>query len=119
MEIGILNRIQKSEQNLLQSQHQGKLQSHSETNLKRLKKDCGYGCLVKVNKATDWYVSIIIVAKKNCDVGICVDLTWLNENIKHHFYPIPHIINYFLSAYYKSCNVFYAWYKIMNFGNYL
>ena len=40
------------------------------------------GVISKINEPTEWCGGMVVVAKSNGDVRICVDLTKLNESVK-------------------------------------
>lgn len=41
------------------------------------------GVISSVEEPTDWCVGMVMVPKSNRKVRICVDLTKLNENVRH------------------------------------
>ena len=49
------------------------------------------GVIRKVEKPTNWYAGMVTVSKPNGKIGICVDLTKLNENVCRETYPLPKI----------------------------
>ena len=49
------------------------------------------GVIRKVDKPTNWYAGMVTVSKPNGKIGICVDLTKLNENVCRETYPLPKI----------------------------
>ena len=47
------------------------------------------GVISKVDQPTDWCAPMVIAAKSNGNVRICVDLSRLNEYVKRENYPLP------------------------------
>ena len=55
------------------------LMSKVKTKLDHMKET---GVISKINEPTEWCAGMVVVAKSNGDVRICVDLTKLNESVK-------------------------------------
>ena len=45
----------------------------------------------KVDEPTEWGAGMVVVAKANGKVPICVDLTKLNESILREYHPLPRV----------------------------
>ena len=49
------------------------------------------GVTEPVNKPTDWCAPMVVVPKPNRNVGLCVDLTKLNEGVRRELYVMKKV----------------------------
>lgn len=47
--------------------------------------------ITPVNTPTDWLSSMVVAAKKNGEIRICIDPKPLNKALKRNLYPLPTI----------------------------
>ena len=45
------------------------------------------GVIAKVEEPTSWFTGMVVVAKKDGEIRICVDLKPLNENVLREVHP--------------------------------